>query len=318
MKTLVTVCLFALFIFSCNKQNKPLQIDELLSTSINGIKQTILIQSKDTTGPVVLFLHGGPGYTSIAETHFYSKELLNHATFVHWDQRGAGYSYNHTIDTSTMNVSQLVEDTRAVSEYLKNRFKKDKIYLVGHSWGSILGCYVVQKYPELYHAYFAMGVVVSNDLNKVEQVKYMNELLEKEKDTLGLRIINEKKEVPFDLLWKYNLVFHQNYKYDSIVATSKYYSTHYKALQDSGIAFSVKFLEKALNTSNLLPFLNYKMPVYFFQGKYDCITTTSLAKNYFDLISAPEKEFVLFENSAHLPNFDEPEKFQKEIITRLK
>jgi pimeloyl-ACP methyl ester carboxylesterase len=316
-KILVFISILIIVLFTFCERNKNLVLDALVKININGLQQTMLIQSRDTTRPVVLFLHGGPGYTSITETHYYSDLLLDHATFVHWDQRGAGYSYNSNIDTSKMTINQLVEDAKAVAEYLIKRFKKEKIYLVGHSWGTVLGTYAAQRYPELFEAYFAMGVIVNNDLNRIEQISYMNALLEKQKDTVALGEIKRKKEVPFGLLWKNNLVFHVNYKYDSIVSTSKYYSKEYKALQDSGISFSKKFFAASFDTCNFLKYIHYRIPVYFFQGKYDLITATSAARKYFDAIDAPKKEFVVLENSAHLPDFDEPEKFQEEIIKRL-
>jgi pimeloyl-ACP methyl ester carboxylesterase len=316
-KILVFISILIIVLFTYCERNKKLVLDALVKTDIDGVQQTMLIQSRDSTLPVVLFLHGGPGYTSITETHFYSDLLLDHATFVHWDQRGAGYSFNSKIDTSTMTINQLVEDTKAVAEYLIKRFKKDKIYLVGHSWGTVLGTYAAQRYPELFEAYFAMGVIVNNELNRIEQISYMNALLEEQKDTAALNEIKRKQEVPFGLLWKNNLVFHINYKYDSIVSTSKYYSKEYKARQDSGIAFSSKYFAKSFDTCSFIKYINYRLPVYFFQGKYDLVTATGVAKKYFDLIDAPRKEFVIFENSAHLPDFDEPEKFQQEIIKRL-
>jgi pimeloyl-ACP methyl ester carboxylesterase len=318
MKTIIYLILATtFFLFGCTTNNKKLEIDALVKVEINGLQQTMLIQSRDTSLPVILFLHGGPGYTSIAEAHYYSNLLLDHATFVHWDQRGAGYSFNSKIDTSTMTINQLIEDTKAVSEYLIKRFRKDKIYLVGHSWGTVLGTYAAQRYPELFQAYFAMGVIVNNELNRTEQIKYMDALLEEQKDTAALNEIKRRQEVPFGLLWKNNLVFHVNYKYDSIVSTSKYYSKEYKALQDSGIAFSSKCFAKSFDTCSFIKYVNFRMPVYFFQGKYDLITATSAARKYYNLIIAPKKEFVVFENSAHLPDFDEPERFQEEIIKRL-
>ena len=103
---------------------------------IGGIKQYLLIRGEQIENPVLLFLHGGPGYPQIAFARKYQKELENDFVVVQWDQRGAGKSYSKTIKEESMNREQFIKDTLEVVEYLKSRFTVQRIVLVGHSWGS--------------------------------------------------------------------------------------------------------------------------------------------------------------------------------------
>jgi predicted alpha/beta-fold hydrolase len=121
---------------------------------IGGIPQGFFLRSENPENPVILFLHGGPGSPELALLYRYEipERLEKYFTVCYWDQRGAGMSFSNSIDTATMTLEQLIEDTRQITEYLKQRFKQEKIYLTRHSWGSFLGIKTVEKHPENYFA----------------------------------------------------------------------------------------------------------------------------------------------------------------------
>ncbi|MBR2875410.1 MAG: alpha/beta hydrolase [Clostridia bacterium] len=132
-------------------------IDEKLYVSIGGEQQNIRIRTTDENLPVLLFIHGGPG---VCDRHWvlkYQSDLAKVCTMVCWDQRGAGLSYSKKTPASSMTVERCVEDAHELLIYLKNRFKKSKIYIVGHSWGSLLGSLTAYKYPEDVAVYIGMG-----------------------------------------------------------------------------------------------------------------------------------------------------------------
>ena len=116
-------------------------ISEKVWVDINGIKQGMFIRGENPQNPVILYLHGGPGTPMLQFISYLEKNerLEKYFTICYWDQRGSGMTYNKSTDPSTMTVEQMVEDTHKVTEYLKERFGQDKIYLIGHSWGSYLG-----------------------------------------------------------------------------------------------------------------------------------------------------------------------------------
>ena len=120
--------------------------------TLGGIPQAVLIRGLDTTNPVLLMLHGGPGFTEMALFATYNQDLEKDFIVVNWDQRGAGLSYDPSIPDSTMNIQQFVNDAHELVSWLKKRYNREKIYLLGHSWGSILGIHLTQQYPQDFYA----------------------------------------------------------------------------------------------------------------------------------------------------------------------
>src|SRR5215472_13594064 len=134
----------------------PNSIASLERIRIGGVDQYILLRGNDTSLPVLLFLHGGPGMPAMYLAHAFQHELEKDFIVVHWDRRAAGKSYREDI-SGTLNTGQLVADTLELTNALRARFHQDKIYLLGHSWGTYLGMLVIAGHPELYRAYVGIG-----------------------------------------------------------------------------------------------------------------------------------------------------------------
>ncbi|MDF2877884.1 MAG: hypothetical protein K0S30_980, partial [Clostridia bacterium] len=141
-----------------NKDGKKLanSISEKVSIEINGVGQGMFIKGKDITKPVLLLVHGGPGMSDYFLAEEYPTGIENEFVVCYWEQRGTGISYNSDIAPETMTTEQFISDIIEVTNYLRNRFGQDKIYLMGHSWGTYLSVKTVAKSPELFHAYIAM------------------------------------------------------------------------------------------------------------------------------------------------------------------
>lgn len=127
---------------------------------IRNSKQYVTIGTKDIEKPILLYLHGGPGLAQTPITFPYFKELEKDFIVVFWDQRGAGKSFNGFNPSKYQTVDSFIEDTKEITKYLINKFNKEKIYLIGNSWGSLLGMETIKKYPELYYAYVGTGQMV--------------------------------------------------------------------------------------------------------------------------------------------------------------
>lgn len=168
-------------------------VSEKVWVEINGIKQGMFIRGENPQNPVILYLHGGPGTPMLQFITYLEKEerLEKYFTVCYWDQRGSGMTYNRSTDPATLTVAQMVEDTRAVTEYLKSRFGQNKIYLVGHSWGSYLGVKAIEKYPEYYLAYIGIGQV-TNQLES-ERLAY-DFMLNHAKEINDQRVIKKLRE----------------------------------------------------------------------------------------------------------------------------
>jgi pimeloyl-ACP methyl ester carboxylesterase len=144
-------------VLDANGSPLPNSISEKTFVTINGVEQGMFIRSADTTHPVLLFLHGGPAMPTYVLEQKYPTGLEKDFTIVWWEQRGAGLSYSSDIPPETMTVKQMVADTVAATDYLRKRFGKEKIYLMGHSWGSFIGIQAAAQAPERYHAYIGVG-----------------------------------------------------------------------------------------------------------------------------------------------------------------
>ena len=291
-------------------------INSLEEIEINGLKQKILIQSDDITKPVLLYLHGGPGMTTMMTSHYYIDSLKKHFIFVDWDQRGAGYSYNDSIDRNSMNIDQFIVDVKVLTEYLIERFNKQKIFLVGHSWGSLIGLYTVAQYPKYFHSYIGMGQ--PTDLIKSEEMCYewLHGELIKANDTIGLKLVEETHYADRNLIVKYGGIFKSSVDVNRIMGSSPYFSEDYIQLYQKGLNFSLECLfSSTVMNINLFNDINkLDIPVYFMQGKFDRILGPELLVKFNDKIEAPYKEIIWFENSGHFPNFDEPLIFQNALI----
>src|SRR5580693_7394587 len=147
----------------------PNGVDELLPLQINGSTQWVSIRGKDRRNPIILFLHGGPGSPTMPADYTFQTPWEDYFTVVQWDQRGAGKTYAandpKTID-STMTIEQMTEDAEEVVRYLQKHYDKKKVFLLGHSWGSVLGVRLAQRHPEWFYAYLGIGQMINTRRNE--------------------------------------------------------------------------------------------------------------------------------------------------------
>jgi pimeloyl-ACP methyl ester carboxylesterase len=181
MKIKISVLLISLLLYCITQAqsryiNKKFAINESGFITINGHNQFVSIRGADQkNNPVLLFLHGGPGASATIMFQKMNKELEKDFTVVCWDQRGAGKSFNKHIDKSKLTVPQLIDDAQVLINYLRTRFKKEKVYLIGHSWGSRLGMYLVLMYPELIAGYIGVGQEVAAYEGELQSWQYTYE-----------------------------------------------------------------------------------------------------------------------------------------------
>jgi pimeloyl-ACP methyl ester carboxylesterase len=299
---------------------------------IGKLDQGVLIRGTSQENPVILFLHGGPGTAQISIARTYQSLLENHFIVVNWDQRGAGISYSNKIPVETMHLEQFISDTRDLVRHLIQRFNQEKIYIVGHSWGSILGLLTVHRHPELFHSYIGVGQVVNMDQN--EKIAYQfvlnsanendNKSAIKELQNIGFPPYGKNLKSSFILrkwLLKFGAILYKNGQKSSLKMLLKiiFFSNEYN-LFDSykylrGRLFSARMMWHNLADINLFEQVNeVKVPVYFFIGRHDYNTPFELAESYFEYIKAPFKKLIWFEKSAHSPYIEEMEKFSEEVI----
>jgi pimeloyl-ACP methyl ester carboxylesterase len=310
-------------------------ISEKIRVNINGVDQGMFIKSKDINNPVLLFVHGGPGMPEYWLTQRYPTRLEDHFTVVWWEQRGAGLSYNPDISPETMTTEQFVADTLEVTNYLRNRFDKEKIYLMGHSWGSYIGIQAAAGAPELFHAYIGIGQISyqieseqlayeyaleyyrqSGDTNMVEKLEAApptttvplpagyDALRDAYMHGAGIGTTRDMNSVITD-------IFLPSWQFREYTLREKVNLWRGKIISRSprfGLWDKVQVTDLTRQVTEL------EIPVYFLHGKYDYTCAYPLAKEYFAKIKAPVKGFYTFDQSAHSPMFEEPEKVNQILL----
>ncbi|MDR1798255.1 MAG: alpha/beta hydrolase [Clostridiales Family XIII bacterium] len=255
------------------------------------------------------------------------ERLEKYFTVCYWDQRGAGMTYTGSTDPGTMTVEQMVEDTRVVTEYLKERFGRDKIYRLGHSWGSYLGVKVIEKYPEDYLAYIGVGQVSDQTESERLAYAYMLERARDEGDGDVIEKLGRFDPVAEDfpsleylvkartgILNRYGVGhLHQGLTFRDILKTFfvfKGYTLREKVNWFRGADFSMIHLFPVLLDDDLFASsAAFDVPFYVVQGKYDFQVSRVLAEEYLNAVTAPKKGFYECAHSAHSPNMEEPEVF---------
>jgi pimeloyl-ACP methyl ester carboxylesterase len=307
----------------------PGSVAALEKLEIGGMDQWILIRGADSAKPVLLRLHGGPGSADMPITRHFNGALEEHFVVVSWDQRGAGKSNRRGFDEASMTFERFVEDAHELTVYLKERFQQERIYLMGHSWGTQLGIHLAAKYPEHYWAYIAVSQLVG--LTRSTEIAYawLTERIEGEGNSRELRRLEALGPPPYRE--------HQAY-----VRFAKMVDAH-GGNMDVGMGrlawlaarapeYTLPDLVRWLRGANRgsgqmwdtpdysgynafqdVPRL--EVPVYFFTGSYDQNTPLELIREYVEVLESPAgKELVVFEHSAHTPFLAEPERFCQELV----
>jgi pimeloyl-ACP methyl ester carboxylesterase len=317
---------------SCAKtppMKTPNGIASLEKVKLGGVEQWILIRGQDSSNPVLLFLHGGPGSPEMPLEHHFGAGLEEHFVVVHWDQRGAGKSYSPRIPAETMTIEQFVSDTHELAELLRQRLGAEKTYLVGHSWGTLLGTKVVQRYPELFYAYIGIGQCVDMQRNESISYQFVMDEARKRNNSTALRQLEKIGPPPYDNLRELGTQRKWLTRFGGGITREGKFSPLIKIAIKApeytpadflkylyGNYYGSKHLEDEVMTINFLEQVpRLDVPVYFFEGRHDYNTPWELVQEYYDRLGAPQgKQLIWFENSAHSPNLEEPEKFVEELL----
>jgi pimeloyl-ACP methyl ester carboxylesterase len=314
-------------------------IAEKIYVNINGVEQGMFIRGKDTNNPVLLFVHGGPCFSEYFLFEKFPTGLEDIFTVCHWEQRGGGLSYNPELSPESITMEQLEVDTIEATNYLRERFGQEKIYLAAHSGGTFFAIRAAAKAPNLYLAYIGFAQITNQAESEKIAYKYMIE---------NYQALGNKKMV--DKLAQYPLLEDENYVntfYKSMIRDQAMHELGIGTMHDMksleiGIALpimlckaytikekfnlwksKISFIRKTVLADQLLStdltteITELEIPIYFFSGIHDLTVNHDLSKAYLSKLSAPEKAFYTFESSAHSPIFEEPEKVVDIIKTDI-
>jgi pimeloyl-ACP methyl ester carboxylesterase len=306
----------------------PGSISAKIRINIVGVQQGMFIKSRDAAHPVLLYLHGGMPEYFLAEK--YPTGLDEVFTMVWWEQRGSGLSYERRIPRETMTVEQFIVDTLDVTNYLRHRFGKEKIYLMGHSGGSFFGMQAAACAPELYCAY--IGVAQMVDQFKSERLAYEH-MLQQFREYGNGEMVRRLEAAPVTVTGgippaylalrdgaMHRLGIGTRHDMKSVISgiflpslQNRDYTLREKVHMWRGkAAAGVSPLWDEMIATNLTTLLpQVTVPVYFCHGIYDYTCSYTEARAYFARLKAPLKGFYTFEQSAHSPIFEEPEKMMR-------
>ncbi|MDO6472095.1 alpha/beta hydrolase [Maribacter sp. 1_MG-2023] len=319
--------LFLFLLLTANTSFSQNKIAENKFISIGGIEQWITINGNDTSNPVVLLIHGGPGSTMSHYKDDVYAEWMKEFTIVHWDQRGAGRTFGRNCPkeindefyaNNLLSVADMTNDGIAVTEYLLKRLDKRKVILMGTSWGSILATQMAQKNPDLFHAYVGHAQFVNFSKNIKNAYLEAYKLAEENEDKQVLLKLKDLGPPPYQIAKNYGQllrVVKQFEKEHSKPAPSNWWkiASEYENNKDSRDRYNgddysflnlvgdqrirVKSMVSDINLNNTA--VVFRLPVFMIQGKHDIICSTELNKPYFEKIRAPRKEYYTVSNAAH-------------------
>ena len=294
-------------------------IASLETIVLGGVGQSVLIRGHDTANPVVLFLHGGPGMPVMFLAHDFQRQLERDFVMVHWDRRGAGRSYRAGLEHPDLSVSQRLADTLQLSELLRERFDQDRIYLVGHSWGSYLGLLAAERRPDLYWAFIGTGQIAASEQQvHASRLAWLTRLAADSDDNeLAARISKPDYPITEDDLFRYGgeLVGARTFL---PVLTTGLWAPEYTLIDAWNVKRGNELVQSTLKLDVEPKPLEGEIeelpiPVFFFLGRHDYNTPSDLAADYLERLRAPLKRVVWFERSAHFPFWEEPARFRQEM-----
>jgi len=310
----------------------PNGIDERTFVHINGIDQYITIRGEDRRNPVLLILAGGPGNTLVPLGAVF-RPWEKYFTIVQWDQRGAGKTFeqNGEAGEGPMTVAQMRDDGIALAQLLRKRLEKDRIVVLGESWGTTLGIVMVKAHPELFSAYVGTGQVVGKEekeaflyadtLKKVRAAHDERSLAELERigappyrsqqDLLVQREVAQRYDTEAERNLRAQMtpvvLFAPDYTLLDIYYMQRFGDFASKAMYPELIKYDARELGP-----------DFAIPMFVFNGDKDAVTPIGFAQAWFATIRAPQKAFVILKGGGHSAMLTMPDRFLHELVARVR
>jgi proline iminopeptidase len=311
----------------------PNGIERLEKVQIGGIPQWVLIRGVDRRNPVLVVFHGGPGYVDMPTSWWFGRGWEEYFTVVYWDQRAAGKTHLLTDPATirpTLTVDRMVADAEELVAWVRKDLHKDKVFVLGHSWGSYPGILIAQRHPQWLHAYIGVGQLTNGPEGERRSWsdtlalarKAGNAQAERELQALAPYAANSAP-MPIETIlaerkWVARLGGTMAYRTDNradgdLVELSPDYTDEESLHAWDGNDFATPILLPQI-LSHDLGVKHLDVPLVIFAGRYDTNVDCNVVAEWFARVTAPEKHFVWFEHSAHLPMTEEPGKFLISLV----
>lgn len=304
----------------------PGSIAEIVYLRLGGLDQWVMIRGRSVANPILILLHGGPGFSEMRLFRTFNAPLEDQYVVVYWEQRGTNKSYNGNIPPSSMTVEQFLSDLDELVDVVCGHFGNDKIVLYGHSWGSVLGVLYAARFPQKVAAYVGTGQI--GDWPASERASYDFVLAEAERRN-NHRALQELRAIgnpphTFD-----KMMIQRKWLMGFVGIVRGMSMWRLSRILLGGPEASIIDLPNILRGSLWSPELMWtdissldltkavpalQMPVFFFIGRHDHVVAAETSAAYFEVLSAPSKRFVWFEESAHEPAVEEADKFNVAMV----
>lgn len=307
---------------------------------IGGIRQVVTIRTQDLRNPVLIYLHGGPGFVETPIGWWYDTGWAEYFTVVHWDQRGAGKTYvandPKTLTPETLTIDRYQRDAEEVVQWARKRFGKQRVFVLGHSWGSLLGLRLAQAHPEWLHAYIGMGQ--GTDFPESErrgwawtmaQAKAANNA-EAIRDLQSIApYAPDDRPVPVDHImlqrkWlgrfggaAWNRQTGGEFEFAAMKLSPDYSDEDLTKAFAGQPAVTKALLPKVLAT-DISSIRDLKVPLFLLLGRHDINLSSAVASEWFATVRAPEKHLIWFERSGHHITSEEPGKVLDTLVHQVR
>lgn len=331
----ITIIFSILIFVSCQSETnnrtspeiKP--VDEKLYLELGGELQYVEIKGSSAKNPILLFIHGGPAWPQTPQLRYYNSELADKYTLVIWEQRGAGNSYKKNPNPKNLTLQQIIKDGHQLTNWLKEKYNQERIYLAGYSWGSLVGLKLVNQYPKSYKAYIGIAQIVNTDKGIEITQNWLKEQATIANDYESLKSIDSLKNKSYYeddldrffnqwlLLNKYNGATYNKISEKETEKAMSFYEDYKEYDWFKVWEYSSKKMQGELFDANVEGIMEIEIPVYLLQGKHDWNIPSILAEEWLNKLKSPKKKLYWFDNSGHGPLEEEPKKFNKVMIEIL-
>lgn len=315
--------------------NTPNGIEESFAANIGGVDQWLTIRGKDRDNPVIILVHGGPGSAELAIGWTFQRGWEDYFTVVQWDQRGAGKTYAiNDPDTviPTLSAERMKDDVIEVVDHVRERMGKDKVILLGHSWGTIIGLRAAMERPDAIAAYVAHGQVINMQRNEEEGFRLTMEAAKADGNTEAVAALEALEPYPGELTverigdqrtWSIHYgglaAYRENASpwFRAMRLSSEYDDSVLKAYDEGSLA-SITALMPELRAVDMDAITQSPVPVFLLHGRRDFTTPASASAAWMARLEAPVKTEYWFEHSAHLAFMEEPGKVLMTLVTCIR
>lgn len=315
----------------------PGGVQDAYKTRIGGIDQWISVRGQDRANPMILFVHGGPASPITPTAWQFQRPIEEYFTVANYDQRGAGKTYGENDPEAvggTIRIERYVDDAIEVAEHLRQRYGKQKLILMGHSWGTIIGMKAALKRPDLFFAYVGIGQVISVRENERISFEYALERARAENNREALRELASiapypgkqpitRERIIVARKWPQHYgglsAFRNNssYFFDGPLLSPEYDAKQVRDIDQGSLLTLGRVLPEFVQV-DFSGVHTFPIPVVMFLGRHDYTTPTAPTEAWLNQVKAPAKRAVWFERSAHMIPWEEPGKTLVSLLTYVR